>query len=285
MTRSLLTLPREGFYIDYLVLWFRATILNPYLAALVWASVELGSRAIQKTANTTVYRWPFQTWYGFLLPTLTLLGSLLEIHDFLNDRILNNWTDDDSWDWNKEVVVVTGGCSGIGLSIVEQLLLRNTQTTIVIVDYVKPQFQVATDGPLRFYQCDLSDSAAIRQLCATIKTEVGNPTVLVNNAGLTRGQTVMEGEYGDVEMTFRTNIIAPFLLAKEFLPGMVAEDHGHIVGISSMSAMITPAGLADYGATKAGMIILQEVCAFSTPVSSLVMSISTNVLPRHCAQS
>ncbi|KEQ78488.1 NAD(P)-binding protein [Aureobasidium pullulans EXF-150] len=258
MTRSLFKLPREGFYIDFLVLWSRATVLNPYLAALIWASVGFWRFDNREAFSTTVYAWPFDTWYASLISTFTLLGILLKLHDFLNDQILNNWNNADSWDWNQEIVVVTGGCSGIGLSIVEQLLLRNAQTTIVIVDYVKPLFEIAADGPLRFYQCDLSDSTAIQQICKAIKADVGDPTVLVNNAGLTRGQTVMEGEYGDVEMTFRTNIIAPFLLTKEFLPAMVARNHGHIVGISSMSAMITPAGLADYGATKAGMIILQE---------------------------
>ncbi|KAJ9657503.1 hypothetical protein H2198_004264 [Neophaeococcomyces mojaviensis] len=131
-------------------------------------------------------------------------------------------------------------------------------TTIIVVDYSPTASQLLSSCRVRYYQCDVSDSAAIKALCTRIKSEVGSPTVLVNNAGLTRGSTVSDGSYQDVEMTFRTNIIAPFLLAKEFLPHMVARNHGHIIGIASMSAIISPTGLADYAATKAGLMTMQE---------------------------
>ncbi len=48
-------------------------------------------------------------------------------------------------------------------------------------------------------------------------------------------------------------------MAKECLPGMVANNHGHIINVASMSAFIPPAGLADYSASKAGLIALHEV--------------------------
>lgn len=88
---------------------------------------------------------------------------------------------------------------------------------------------------------------------------MGNPTIVVNNAGLCRGYTVRDGTYADVEVTIRTNLIAPFLLIKEFLPEMVRQDHGHIVNISSLSAILPPAGIADYAATKAGLVAMHEV--------------------------
>ncbi|CCC13140.1 unnamed protein product [Sordaria macrospora k-hell] len=88
--------------------------------------------------------------------------------------------------------------------------------------------------------------------------EVGHPTVLINNAGIARGFTIMEGSYGDVESTLRTNLTAPFLLTKEFLPEMVRRNHGHIVNICSMSAFLPPPYIGDYAASKAGVQMLHE---------------------------
>lgn len=91
----------------------------------------------------------------------------------------------------------------------------------------------------------------------------------VNNAGLSRGRSVAEGSYHDNEITLKTNLIAPFLLTKEFLPHMIQHNHGHIFNISSMSAYMVPANLADYGASKAGIIVLHEV-RLLIPSSALV---------------
>lgn len=85
-------------------------------------------------------------------------------------------------------------------------------------------------------------------------------TVTVNNAGLSRGRTVVEGTYSDNSITLRTNLLAPFLLSKEFLPSMIKQNHGHIFNVSSMSAYIPPPGIADYAASKAGLIAFHEVC-------------------------
>lgn len=83
--------------------------------------------------------------------------------------------------------------------------------------------------------------------------------MVVNNAGLSRGRTVVEGSYSDNIITLKTNLLAPFLLTKEFLPNMIKHNHGHIFNVASMSAYIPPAGIADYAASKAGMIAFHEV--------------------------
>lgn len=81
----------------------------------------------------------------------------------------------------------------------------------------------------------------------------------MNNAGLSRGKTVAEGSYHDASITLRSNLLAPFLLTKEFLPDMIRRNHGHIFNIASLSAYLPPAGLADYSASKAGLVAFHEV--------------------------
>jgi NAD(P)-dependent dehydrogenase (short-subunit alcohol dehydrogenase family) len=190
---------------------------------------------------------------------LTALTLYLRITDFLNEKYHNNWASDSTWDWEKEIVVITGGSGGIGAHLAQQLHHGRSNPIIVIVDCIPLTWTPLDDQRVFYYQCDLGSSTRLRDTCQRIREDVGHPTVLVNNAGISRGVTVCDGSYADVEATIRINLIAPFLLVKEFLPEMVRRNHGHIVNVSSMSAFLPPAKVADYAATKAGLKAFHEV--------------------------
>ncbi|OHW95626.1 short chain dehydrogenase [Colletotrichum incanum] len=243
--------------IDTVAVVLRGTILNPGLTApmaaaitWIWEPDTFGSRGL----HVNLPQLRLAAW------VLTAAGLALRLHEQLNRWTANNWTRDSTWDWDKEIVLITGGSSGIGATMAQELIARNPRTKIVVVDYVPLTWQPAPRSDVRYFQCDLSDKTAIRALCDRVRREAGNPTVLVNNAGLSRGFTVMDGTYTDVELTINTNLIAPFLLVKEFLPHMVKSNHGHIIHVGSMSSMMPPARIADYAATKAGLTALHEVC-------------------------
>jgi hypothetical protein len=240
---------REGLTADVLARILRRTALNP------WLAVPLSALLAFQPPNTVI---PILQQAA---RACALAALALSLNDALNHWSANNWTATapSDWDWDKEIVLVTGAAGGIGASVVQHLLKRNINTRVVAVDYAPLAWTPPPKARVSYYQCDLSDSAAIRRLCDTVRREVGEVTVLVNNAGLCRGRTVMEGGYGDVEVTVRTNLVAPMLLAKEVLPGMVRRDHGHVVSVSSMSAVVPPAGVADYAATKAGVCAVHEV--------------------------
>ncbi|KAH7010552.1 hypothetical protein EDB80DRAFT_715068 [Ilyonectria destructans] len=249
-----MSLPREGFTVDFVAQTIRRTILNPFVAlpiatGLYWVSFPDSAHSdwtwTLEIARVCIY-------------CLAALGVLLEANDFLNRQYHNNWVTDPNWDWDTEIVVITGGSSGIGAHLAQQLHARNPNTRILIIDYVPLTWEPLEGTFIKYYQCDLSDSCRIRIICEQIRKEVGHPTVLINNAGLCRGATVCDGSYGDVEATIRINLIAPFLLVKEFGPAMVRQNHGHIVNISSMSAFLPPAQVADYAATKAGLVAFHE---------------------------
>ena len=61
-----------------------------------------------------------------------------------------------------------------------------------------------------------------------------------------------------VRKTFDVNIIAHFLLVKEFLPAMIDRNHGHVVTIASMASFITGVGNVDYACTKAAALSFHE---------------------------
>ncbi|KAH6894650.1 hypothetical protein B0T10DRAFT_527372 [Thelonectria olida] len=245
---------REGFTFDLVgrITW--ETLLNPVVIIPIVFGIHCGP-----FNGFTLTDWsPVLGRIRIILYVSGVCGIFLRVIDLFNRRYNNNWTKNSDWEWQKEIVVITGGSSGIGASLAQQLLSRNAHTKIVIIDYMPLTWEPAKMLHVHFYQCDLSDSSQIRTTCEIIRQEVGQPTVLINNAGICRGFTVCEGSYADVEVTIRTNLIAPFLLIKEFLPSMVQSNHGHIVNISSMSALLPPSKVADYAATKAGLIALHE---------------------------
>ncbi|KAK4121992.1 NAD(P)-binding protein [Parathielavia appendiculata] len=260
-----------GFHIDTVARIIRKTLLNEYLAlpvaaAATWlthpsSSTHLGhllDLASRFNINLTVLT------LSQLARAALYLGSaglLLSANSLLNKWAANNWTASRSGEWShweREIVVITGGSSGIGAHVAQGLLRRNPRTTIVIIDLAPLRWAPPPNSEVHCFQADLSKADAIRAVCARVRDEVGHPTVLVNNAGLVRGRTVMEGSYADVEVTFKTNLIAPFLLIKEFLPEMVRNDHGHIVSVCSTSAIMPPPDIVDYAASKAGIQALYE---------------------------
>ncbi|KAJ6438987.1 short-chain dehydrogenase [Purpureocillium lavendulum] len=247
-----MSLPREGFVVDYVARLLRSSLLHPHL---ILPTAVLTSCAKLELSLIPVPRLPVLAWLIYTLAAVTLL---LNATEYLNDGTANNWTPSANINWNDEIIVVTGGSSGIGASLVLRLHAERPQSTIVVVDYTPPTWTLPSGARIHFYQCDLSDASLIKDLCQRIRAKVGNPTILVNNAGICRGSIVADGSYSDVTLTVNTNLVAPFLLCKEFLPEMIRRDHGHIVNIASMSALLPPGKIADYAATKSGLIALHE---------------------------
>ncbi|KAI9927610.1 hypothetical protein ASPWEDRAFT_118976 [Aspergillus wentii DTO 134E9] len=236
-----LNLPREGLYIDPLAQILRKTLLNPIPGLLLWLYTQ-SNPSSPLTSLSEPAKWA------------TILGLILLANDSLTFWSRNNWVSD-CWGGEKEIVVVTGGAGGIGASVACRLGREGVR--VVVVDVVPLTYDIA-GMKIVYYKCDLSDEIEVKNISDRIRREVGNPTVLINNAGLCRGQPISQGSYHDNSITLRTNLLAPFLLTKEFLPDMIKHDHGHIFTISSMSAYIPPAGVADYAASKAGLIASHE---------------------------
>ncbi|KAA8629967.1 hypothetical protein SMACR_06358 [Sordaria macrospora] len=265
------SISREGLTIDDVGRLIRRTVLNPYLTLPLAAAIVYFEKHpdhyrdfhLQELHELLGIDLSLLSRIGTYLTGFGIAGATLAANDQLTHLFANNFTSPahGEWtDWSKEIVLVTGGSSGIGQNVIQGLLERNPRTTVVIVDYAPLSWTVPENAQksIHYYQADLTKSDVIRSVAARVKKEVGHPTVLINNAGIARGFTIMEGSYGDVESTLRTNLTAPFLLTKEFLPEMVRRNHGHIVNICSMSAFLPPPYIGDYAASKAGVQMLHE---------------------------
>ncbi|KAL4820747.1 hypothetical protein BDW67DRAFT_180308 [Aspergillus spinulosporus] len=238
-------LPREGLYIDPIIRGLLNSIFHP--------SFTLSCLLLVRERS-----FSFITPYEKLVQITAAASVLLWLNDWLSTQSRNNWVSDKSWDWKKELVVVTGGSSGIGAGVAQRLAAMGSH--VIVLDII-PLTYKPENKRISYYKCDLSDEKEIAAVCEKIRSKIGNPTVLLNNAGLSRGRTVVEGTYDDNSITLKTNLLAPLLLSREFLPAMIRQNHGHIFNVASVSAYIPPPGLADYAASKAGLIAFHECLA------------------------
>jgi all-trans-retinol dehydrogenase (NAD+) len=85
-----------------------------------------------------------------------------------------------------------------------------------------------------------------------VTADLGDCTILINNAGIVTGKSILDVEDSKASLTLGVNTESHFWTVKAFLPHMIATDNGHIVTIASAAGLVGVAGLCDYCASKFG---------------------------------
>lgn len=135
---------------------------------------------------------------------------------------------------------------------------------------------------ISYYKCDVSKWEEVDAVAKTIIEEIGHPTIIVNNAGVVQGKLILDLDPEDIKQTLDTNLLAHFWTLKAFLPEMIKEKTGHIVTVSSVMGMAGAAQMADYCASKAGLISLHESLRYELDKRYLAPKVRTTlVLPGH----
>jgi short-subunit dehydrogenase len=109
-----------------------------------------------------------------------------------------------------------------------------------------------------YYKCDITSPSTISAVAAEIRKDVGEPTILINNAGVARGKSILESSEKDVRFTFEVNTLAHYWLAKEFVPSIAKRNHGMIVTVASFAAYLAVPNMVDYSASKAAALAFHE---------------------------
>jgi len=148
---------------------------------------------------------------------------------------------------------VTGGASGIGELLANTLAVRNV--TVVVLD-VNPI--VTENYNIAYYKCDVSKWEEVEAVSKKIIEEIGEPTILVNNAGVVQGKLIVDLTPQDVQQTFGVNALSHFWILKAFLPSLLKQKSGHIITMSSALGMTGVAQMTDYCASKAAVVSLHE---------------------------
>ncbi|KAJ2497370.1 hypothetical protein IWW47_003632 [Coemansia sp. RSA 2052] len=158
-------------------------------------------------------------------------------------------------DWAAQVVLVTGGSHGIGLSLVRRLAATSARVAVVSLEPVPEP----VPANVTQYICDLSDAAALERAVDAVERDLGSVTMLINNAGTVCPLLVSEQSAADVERVARVNFVAPMLLTRRVLPAMLrSAERAHVVFVSSVLAFMGVPQLATYTASKAGVALFHE---------------------------
>ncbi|XP_061747477.1 epidermal retinol dehydrogenase 2-like [Nerophis ophidion] len=158
-------------------------------------------------------------------------------------------------DISGEVVLITGAGQGIGRLMAMEFGARSTVVVLwdINQDGVKETARLAKQSgavSVHHYLCDCSDKNEVYRVADKVKREVGDVSILVNNAGIVTGKKFMDAPDSLIEKTMEVNTMAHFWTYKAFLPAMIANNHGHLVSIASAAGLVGCNGLADYCASK-----------------------------------
>lgn len=159
------------------------------------------------------------------------------------------------------VALVTGGGSGIGEAI--SRLFASEGAMMAVADIVKERAdRVASEisaagGRAAAFQVDVADTGSVSAMITAAASEIGPIDVLVNNAGLSFGDDILEIEPDVWDRNLNVVLRGPYLCSRAVLPGMIEQRRGSIVNIASVNGM---SGLGEeaYSAAKAGMINLTQ---------------------------
>lgn len=187
------------------------------------------------------------------LKALASLAVLSRLTAWLDRRTINNGVQD-HYDWNREVVVLTGGSGGIGQRIAQLLGARGIK--VAILDITAPTNPLPNS--VRFYECNITSPPAIAEAAAKICASFGRPTILINNAGILTGKTILGTTEAITRRMFDVNTLAHYWLAQEFLPDMIASNHGMVVTVASQAGYAVSPNMVDYSASKAAAIAFHE---------------------------
>lgn len=165
-------------------------------------------------------------------------------------------------------VLITGGASGIG-RIMGRICLEKGASNLIVWDInqanidkteaelsdVKPAEAGVGKGQIHSYIVNVSDPQAIKSAYEKVKSEVGEVDILVNCAGIVRGNNTFDKQtVQDIDLTMDINANAPMYVALAVLPDMLSRDRGHICNIASAAGMLGVPKLSVYCASKWAVI-------------------------------
>jgi D-xylose 1-dehydrogenase len=158
-------------------------------------------------------------------------------------------------DLKDKVVLVTGGASGIGATLVESFATQGARVGFLDIDEsAGRKLAERLGGAVRFEACDLRDALALRAAVERVRAALGPITGLLNNAAHDGRHDTLEVSPGYFDERIAVNFKHQFFAAQAVIPDMLAAGAGSIVCFSSIVPMVGLGGMPVYAASKSAVI-------------------------------
>ncbi|KAI1421792.1 NAD(P)-binding protein [Xylaria sp. FL1777] len=193
-----------------------------------------------------------------VLRILFALSVIRRLNRALNMMAANSWrlTASKGWDWSNEIAVITGGSSGIGKLVVEKLTTIGVRVAVLDIQDLPKSMESNTR--IRFFRCDVTSSESVAEAADAVRREIGNPSILINNAGITSPTTILKMSESYLRKIFSVNSLSHWYTVQQFLPHMIQMNKGHVVTVASIASFVALPTAADYSASKAAALSFHE---------------------------
>ena len=169
---------------------------------------------------------------------------------------------ENAWKLTNLVALVTGGTSGIGLSIAEELLGLGARVIVVGRDQQKIEQTLSALGTRFEYisaiQADVSVIDDCRKIAEKVGKETGALDILINNVGTNIRKPTSDYSHEEIMKIFNTNLFSTFELSRALLPSLKKAKDSCVVNILSVAGLIHLKTGAPYGMTKAALVQLTK---------------------------
>ncbi|KAJ2898520.1 hypothetical protein IWW38_001360 [Coemansia aciculifera] len=239
----------RGFNIDTIIRYALRTVYS------VVGSYVIASALLHKQLFTVSRKDSVSVAVALLAVTNTVLPGISK----LTSRILRG--SNQPVQWTKEIVVVTGGSNGIGLELVKRLLRAGARVAILDV-HPFPIDDARYSDQWRYYNCDITKLDVVKATADQIRNELGDATMLVNNAGVVVGKLLLDMTDAEVDKVINVNLTSHYHLIRQFLPAMLRAKRGHIVSLGSIASLAGAPQSSTYCASKAGVKLLNDTMLY-----------------------
>lgn len=151
--------------------------------------------------------------------------------------------------------VITGGTGGIGLAIAKTLATEGV--SVAIPGRTRQKLESALPGLDGGIQTVVADVSTTEGAAALIRA-VPHADILVNNLGIYEPKVFAEISDQDWLRLFEVNVLSGVRLARHYFPGMLAQNWGRVIFVSSESAIMTPPEMIHYGVTKSSQLAISR---------------------------
>lgn len=167
------------------------------------------------------------------------------------------------FDLSGKVALITGATHGLGMAMAKGI--GNAGAKIVVNGNSS---QEKLDKALAEYKAEgidaygslfnVTDENAVKESVAKIEAEIGNIDILVNNAGIIKRTPLVEMEVVDFKAVIDVDLVAPFIVSKHVVKGMIERKSGKIINICSMMSELGRNSVGAYAAAKGGLKMLTK---------------------------